>query len=59
MTNEEKAIDLVKKLWGEDNSVTFSIAKKKGNKYYVAVKKSNSSNIWYEVDTETWEVSEY
>lgn len=59
MTDEEKAIDLVKKQWGEDDSVTFSIAKKKGNKFYVAVKSSNTSNIWYEVNIETWEVSEY
>ena len=35
---DEKAIQLVKKEWGEDDSVTFSIEKKKGDKYYVAVK---------------------
>lgn len=58
-SNDEKAIDLVKKQYGNDNNVTFSIEQKNGTKYYVAVKGSNTETIWYEVDTETWEVSEY
>jgi hypothetical protein len=58
-TIDEKVIELVKDEYGETEGVTFSIVKKKGTKYYVAVKSNNTQNIWYEVDTETWEVSEY
>lgn len=58
-SKDEKAIDLVKKEWGSDDSVTFSIEQKNGTKYYVAVKKENEPTIWYEVDTENWKVSEY
>ena len=59
-SNDEKAIDLVKKQWGNDDSVTFSIEKKNGTKYYVAVKSSSSTEtVWYVVNIETWEVSEY
>ena len=58
-SNDEKAIDLVKKEWGNDDSVTFSIEQKNGTKYYVAVKSENEPTVWYEVDTETWKVSEY
>lgn len=58
-SKEEQAIDAVKKQWGEDDSVTFSVERKKDTKYYVAVKSSNSETTWYEVDIETWEVEEY
>ena len=58
-SNDEKAINLVKKQYGNDNSVTFSIEQKNGTKYYVAVKGSDTETTWYEVDTETWQVSEY
>lgn len=58
-SKEEQAIDAVKKQWGEDASVTFSVERKKDTKYYVAVKSSNSETTWYEVDIETWEVEEY
>lgn len=58
-TNDDKAIEFVKKECGNDNNFTFSIEKKKGTKYYVAVKSSNTETVWYEVDTETWEVNEY
>ena len=57
---DEKAIQLVKNEWGKDNTVTFSIEKKNGSKYRVAVRDNSTSVLaWYEVDTETWEVSEY
>ena len=56
---DEKAIQAVKKEWGEDTSVTFSIEQKKGNIYYVAVKSESASTVWYEVNIDTWEVSEY
>lgn len=60
MSTDEKAIDLVKKEWGQDNSVTFSIEKKNGTKYRVAVRDSSTTVLaWYEVDTSTWKVSEY
>lgn len=59
-TTEEKAIELAKKTWGEtDTSVTYSIEQKDGNKYYVAVKKDATVQMWYEIDTETWEIKEY
>ena len=58
-SNDEKAIEAVKKEWGNDDSVTFSIEQKNGTKYYVAVKSENEPTVWYEVDTETWEVNEY
>ena len=57
---DEKAIQLVKNEWGKDDTVTFSIEKKNGSKYRVAVRDGSTSVLaWYEVDTETWEVSEY
>ena len=58
-TIEEKAIDLAKKEWGNDASVTFNIEEKKGNKYYVSVKRNAITACWYEVDVETWEICEY
>ena len=57
---DEKAIELAKKEYGEDDtSVTYSIERKDGNKYYVAVKNDATVVMWYEVDTDTWEISEY
>lgn len=56
---EDKAIDLAKKEWGNDASVTFNIEEKKGNKYYVSVKRNAVTSCWYEVDIDTWEISEY
>lgn len=58
-SKDEKAIDLAKKEWGEDDTVTFNVEEKNGTKYYVAVKKDATVISWYEVDTETWEISEY
>ena len=52
-------IELAKKEWGEDNSVTFNIEEKDGDKYYVAVKKDATTIKWYEVDTDKWTISEY
>lgn len=56
---EDRAISLAKQEWGEDDSVTFSVEKKKDSTYYVAVKSGGVVLTWYEVDTETWEISEY
>ena len=58
-SKDEKAIELVKEKYGNDDSVTFSIEQINGTKYYVAVKSEETETVWYEVDTETWEVSEY
>ena len=58
-SNDEKEIELAEKEWGEDDSVKFSIEEKKGSKYYVAVKRDATVISWYEVDTETWKISEY
>ena len=57
--NDEKAIDLAKKEWGEDDTVTFNVEEKNGTKYYVAVKQDATVIAWYEVDTENWKISEY
>lgn len=56
---DEKSIKLAQKEWGDDNGVSFSIAKKENNKYYVAVKQDATVIQWYEVDTEKWTISEY
>lgn len=58
---EQKVIEAVKKEWGEnDDSVTYTIEKKNGNKYRVAVRNSSTVVLqWYEVNTENWEVNEY
>ena len=59
ISKEDKAIQLVKEEWGEDDTVTFNIEQKKEDIYYVAVKSETSVLAWYEVDTNTWEVKEY
>lgn len=59
MSNDEKAIDLAKKEWGDDNTVTFSIEEKKDKVYYIAVKSNATTIKWYEVNVETEAVSEY
>ena len=58
-TDDEKAIALAKKEWGNDTSVQFSIEEKKANKYYIAVKSNATVIAWYEVNIETWEISEF
>jgi len=59
-SKDEKAIDLAKKEWGNDNSVTFNIEQKNGSKYYVVVRSETKNALqWYEVDTETWKISEF
>ena len=58
-SKDEKAIELAKKEWGDDDSVIFNIEEKDGDKYYIAVKKDATAIKWYEVDTESWKISEY
>lgn len=57
--NDEKAIDLARKEWGEDSSVTFNIEEKDGTKYYVAVKQDATVIGWYEIDTDNWKIKEF
>ena len=60
LTKDEKAIQLAKEKWGsDDTTVTYSIEEKKGNIYYIAVKSNATTISWYEVNTETWEISEF
>ena len=60
LTKDEKAIQLAKEKWGSDDAtVTYSIEEKKGNIYYIAVKSNATTISWYEVNTETWEISEF
>ena len=58
-SDEEKAIELAKKEWGEDDTVIFSIEEKKDKKYYIAVKQDAVVIQWYLVNAEDWTISEY
>ena len=60
LTKEEKAIQLAKKEWGEnDTNVTYNVEQKEDNIYYVAVRQNDQVQKWYEVDTEKWTIKEY
>lgn len=59
ISKDEKAIELAKQTYGEDDSVTFSIEEKKDNIYYIAVKSNATVISWYEVDTDNWTISEF
>lgn len=59
-TKEERAIDLAKKEWGEnDANVTYNVEQKEENIYYVAVRLNDQVQKWYEIDTEKWTIKEY
>ena len=59
-TKEEKAIELAKKEWGEnDKNVTYNVEQKEENIYYVAVRLNDQVQKWYEIDTEKWTIKEY
>ena len=59
-TKEEKAIELAKKEWGEnDTNVTYNVEQKEGNIYYIAVRLNDQVQKWYEVNTEKWTIQEY
>jgi len=52
-TDEEKAVDLVKKEWGTDRSVSFvCTGKNSEGKYIVRVSQGNKIIEWYIVDLE-------
>ena len=58
-SNEEKAIELVKKEWGEDSSVYFDLAGVTSDgKYRVSVNKDTKVLAWYIVDIETETVTQ-
>ena len=59
ISKDEKAIELAKQTYGEEEGVTFSIEEKKDNIYYIAVKSNATVISWYEVNTDTWEISEF
>lgn len=60
LTKEERAIELAKKEWGEnDTNVTYNVEQKEDNTYYVAVRINDQVQKWYEVDTEKWTIQEY
>ena len=53
ISNDEKAIDMVKQDWGADNNVTFKIDEVSENgKYVIGVvdKKTTKVLMWYDVD---------
>lgn len=52
-TSKQKAIDLVKKDWGKDDSVYFYLDEEMGNgKYVVSVRNKTTTSVvvWYNVD---------
>ncbi len=59
ISKDEKAIQLAKQTYGEDDTVTFSIEEKKDNIYYIAVKSNATVISWYEVNTDDWTISEF
>ena len=54
-TVEEKVIELVKNQYGTDQGVSFNIANKDGNIYYVSVNDTATTAVltWYSVDIST------
>ena len=54
-TEEEKVMGLVKNEYGTDQGVTFNIANKDGNIYYVSVNDETTTAVlaWYSVDIST------
>ena len=59
-TEEERVIELVKNEYGTDQGVTFNIANKDGNMYYVSVNDTATTAVlaWYSVDISTNTVTE-
>ena len=59
-TEEEKVMELVKNEYGTDQGVTFNIANKDGNIYYVSVNDETTTAVlaWYSVDISTNTVTE-
>lgn len=61
-TDTEKAIALAKNTWKVDNgSVSYNIVRQEGNICYVSVNSSETTEVlvWYKINVENGEVSEY
>ena len=60
ISNDEKAINLVKKEWGEDDTVYYNIAYINGKIYNISVNSKDTTGVlaWYSVNIETEEVVE-
>ncbi len=59
LTEEEKAIELVKEKWGaQDTSVVYAVANREGNIYMVSVTNKETTAVlaWYQVNMQTEEV---
>lgn len=58
-SDEEKAIELVKKEWGEDDTVVFDLSGVTADgKYRVSVNRDTKVLAWYIVDVETGTVTQ-
>lgn len=59
LTEEEKAIELVKEKWGaQDTSVAYAVANRDGNIYMISVTNKETTAVlaWYQVNMQTGEV---
>ncbi len=59
LTEEEKAIELVKEKWGaQDTSVVYAVANREGNIYMISVTNKETTAVlaWYQVNMENGEV---
>ena len=59
LTEEEKAIELVKEKWGaQDTSVAYAVANRDGNIYMISVTNKETTAVlaWYQVNMENGEV---
>lgn len=59
LTEEEKAIELVKEKWGaQDTSVAYAVANREGNIYMISVTNKETTAVlaWYQVNMQTEEV---
>ena len=60
VNNDQKAIELVKKEWGDgESSVYYNIENKNGTKYTITVRSSETTEAiaWYDVDVEKEKVT--
>ena len=58
-TDDEKAIELAKKEWGEDDTVSFSVENKEDTKIYVSVNQNGAVIQWYVINTSDWTIKKY
>ena len=61
LTEEEKAIELVKEKWGaQDTSVAYAVANREGNIYMISVTNKETTAVlaWYQVNMENGEVAQ-